>query len=114
MALIDWSAALEMTGGDQTLLVEVIGVFQQETPTLMASIRQALGTGDTKLLHRAAHTLKNSLWSLGATESGDTAYALEQLARDGTLDGVEQLCASLESQLPPVYQELDRYVQESR
>ena len=110
--MINWSVALEMTGGDEMLLAQVIGAFQEETPTLMANIREAISKRDTTLLHRAAHTLKTSLWSLGATVSGNTAFALEQLAGDGRLDEVDALCAALESQMPPIYAELDRYVRE--
>ena len=65
--MIDWAQALDMTGGDESLLAEVIEVFQQEAPSLMAAMRDAIDSRDTKLLHRAAHTLKNSLLSLGAT-----------------------------------------------
>ena len=104
--MINWSQALEMTGGDESLLGEVIEAFQEESPMLLVSIREAITTGDTDLLHRAAHTLKNSLLSLGATQSGETAFALEMLARDARLDGAQTLCETLEADLPRICQEL--------
>lgn len=106
--MIDWSQALETTGGDETLLAEVIEAFQEEAPTLLASIREAITSRDTNLLHRAAHTLKNALLSLGAAQSGATAFTLEKLARDGCLDGADVLCSALESDLPEICQELNR------
>lgn len=106
--MIDWSYALKMSGGDEALLSEVIDAFQQEAPTLMVDIRDAIRTRNTALLHRAAHTLKNSLMCLGAAESGETAFALEKLACDGQFDGAEALSAALESELALICEELKR------
>ncbi len=108
--MIDWSEALAMMGGDEMLLVEVIEAFQQETPQVMADLRQAVLTRDTQLLHRSAHTLKNSLLTLGATASGETAFALETLGRNNELRGADSLLATLESELPEINQELRRFV----
>jgi HPt (histidine-containing phosphotransfer) domain-containing protein len=112
--MIDWSAALESTGGDELLLVDVIEAFQEEAPRLMDNIRQAIAGGDTVLLHRASHTLKTSLLSLGAADSGHTAFTIEKLARNQQLEGIDSLCHALESALPTIYDELNQYVQQRR
>ncbi len=112
--MIDWSEALAMMGGDEMLLVDVIEAFQQETPQVMADLRQAILTRDTRLLHRSAHTLKNSLLTLGAMSSGETAFALETLGRNNELRGADPLLATLESELPEIDEELKRFVHAKR
>lgn len=112
--MIDWSAALESTGGDEALLVDVIQAFQEEAPKLMAQMRQAIETGDQVLLHRASHTLKTSLLSLGAADSSQTAFSIEKLARDQRLEGADRLFQTLEAALPAIYEALDQYVRQHR
>ncbi|MCU0958989.1 MAG: Hpt domain-containing protein [Pirellulaceae bacterium] len=112
--MIDWSAALDSTGGDEALLVDVIEAFQEEAPRLMENIRQAIAAGDTVLLHRASHTLKTNLLSLGAADSGQTAFTIEKLARNQQLEGTDRLCHTLETALPGIYDELNQYVRQRR
>ncbi|MHB0959020.1 MAG: Hpt domain-containing protein [Pirellulaceae bacterium] len=112
--MIDWSDALDRMGGDEGLLVEVIEAFQQETPQVMDDLRRAWKTHDASLLHRSAHTLKNSLLTLGATASSETAFALELLARNNQLLRADPLLATLESQLPEVCEELAQFVRAKR
>lgn len=112
--MIDWSAALDSTGGDVPLLVDVIDAFQEEAPKLMGNIRQAIDVGDMVLLHRASHTLKTALLSLGATDSGQIAFSIEKLARSQQLEGMASLCRALEAALPAIYDELNQYARQHR
>jgi len=111
---VDWSVALETTAGDASLLVEVLQAFQSETPQMMADIRRALDTRDAVLLHRAAHTVKNGLYSIGDAASGDVAFAIERLGKVGAFDEVPPLLEQLDGNVRQVEQEVDRYVREHR
>ena len=110
--IIDWKRALETTAGDEELLVVVIGAFREEAPVLMANIRQAIVARDAELLHRAAHTIKNSYNSLGAPSSGEVAFEVERAAKAGDFQRPSELLKTLELQFRQVSQEIDRYMRE--
>jgi HPt (histidine-containing phosphotransfer) domain-containing protein len=100
--LINWSAALEATGDDEQLLVELIHVFLEEAPSLMTDIRRSIDQGDTELLRRAAHTLKGSLRIFETEHASNCAFQLEQTGKSGELSNATQDLAQLESAMEPV------------
>ena len=75
--MIDWSAALENTGGDEALLIDLIGPFIEEAQERLAHIHQALKAQDYVLLNRSAHTLKSLLRTFGASSVMVLAEQLE-------------------------------------
>ena len=85
--VINWAVALESTGGDEALLVDLIGPFIEEAQERLAHIHQALKTQDYVLANRSAHTLKSLLRTFGASSAMLLAEKLEdhfaKLATDG-------------------------------
>ena len=110
--IIDWTQSHETTAGDEELLVDVIGAFRQEAPVLVANIRQAVVARDAELLHRAAHTIKNAFYNLGAQTSGDVAFELEKAGKAGDFQRPSELLKVLEAEFRQVSQEIDRYMKE--
>jgi HPt (histidine-containing phosphotransfer) domain-containing protein len=99
MTLIDRDAVLDRVGGDENLLREIIVIFLDECPALVASIRDALAKQDRRLLERSAHTLKGSLATFGADAATQAALELELSARRGDLHRAPALVARLEVEL---------------
>jgi two-component system sensor histidine kinase/response regulator len=98
---ITWnrSAALEMLGGDEDLLNEMVEIFLSDSPKLLGRMEQALSLGDSSKLELAAHSLKGELQYLGVIEAIGQAQQLEIAGRDGELEGAEDLLASLRDRL---------------
>jgi HPt (histidine-containing phosphotransfer) domain-containing protein len=111
-AKVDWEVAMDVVGGDVDLLVEVLGAFQKESREMIASIHEALDARDASVLHRAAHTIKNGCYNLGAQETGDVAFELEVMGRDATFDQVPPLLVELETQLKQIQREVEQYLRE--
>ncbi|HVX59519.1 MAG TPA: response regulator [Pirellulales bacterium] len=84
--LIDWSAALDQAAGDRDLMRDLVEVFLEEKPRLLAQIRDSLEAADAAVLQRAAHTLKGCLQHLAAATAAESAAALELLGKSGRLD----------------------------
>jgi HPt (histidine-containing phosphotransfer) domain-containing protein len=82
-SLVDWSLALDIVGGDAVLLAEVLDAFLVEAPRQCRAIELAVKSGDAAGLHLAAHTLKSSLRYLGAKDSQELAFQLEEAGRSG-------------------------------
>jgi HPt (histidine-containing phosphotransfer) domain-containing protein len=111
-ARVDWSVAMETTAGDVELLVEVLQAFQEETPQMVAEIHRALDIRDAALLHRAAHTVKNAMYSIGDAESGDIAFAIEKLGKTAAFEDVPPLLDQLDINMQQVEQEVNQYVRQ--
>ena len=85
------SALLSLVGeGGAELVGELVDLFAEEAPRLISSMREAVGRGDDEELRRSAHSLKGSSGTVGATSLASRAYDVEQRARAGETDGVEE------------------------
>ena len=80
--VIDWDVARKNTGNDAELLDNLIQIFLEESPHMLAEIRQAIDTSDAGLLRRAAHMLKGSAALFGAQPVVDAALRLEMMGRE--------------------------------
>jgi len=90
---------LALLGDDRALLRELVNLFLQEAPRMLARIQQALACGDSKELERAAHSLKGALGNLAAPAAYEVALRLETLGREGDLTGAEKAFATLEAEI---------------
>src|SRR5829696_8848101 len=80
-SIIDLDAVLERVGGDGELLREIIGIFLQEYPTLVANIGSSAENRDGRALERSAHTLKGSVSNFSARWATQAAGDLELIGR---------------------------------
>jgi PAS domain S-box-containing protein len=96
---LDWDAALEYVGGDRRLLRDMIGLYLEEAPRWRAELREALRSGNSADLKRAAHNIKGSMGHFGATAAFEAARRVETLARGGMLGEAPAACAALEQEL---------------
>lgn len=108
----DWQEALESVGGDFALLRTLVQTALEETPRLLAEIREAAAQRDSATLRRHAHTLKGSLRCFGPTGAFDLARQVADVAQQGNLDEagriVEQLEEEMKRLLPALSNWLDR------
>jgi signal transduction histidine kinase/DNA-binding response OmpR family regulator len=91
---------LRSTLGSQAdqMLPGLLQGFEQDGERLLAQARQALQQRQADDLHRAAHTLKSTSATFGATALSATARELESLAGEGRFDGAEQILAQVEAE----------------
>ncbi len=109
--ILDRESLLERVEGDFELLTEMIGLFQEDCPRLLAAIREAVSRQDAQMLERAAHTLKGSVSNFAAPAATAAALRLEQIARDAKLAEAADACAALEAEmerLKPVLVEISQ------
>lgn len=109
---LDWSVALDATGGDRELLREVVGEFLVEYPRLIEQSKAAIQAGDAPAVSRSAHTIKGALRTLGADGAGECAAELESYTRTGTLDRGNELLKTLTAEVDALMPEILAFVQE--
>jgi two-component system, sensor histidine kinase and response regulator len=78
------------------LLVKVLAAWLQESPGLLTQMQQAVREQDSALLLRAAHSLKNSAANLGARALSQLCLQIEQQARQGITQGLQNLMVEIE------------------
>jgi len=98
-------AGLKATMGDD-FIGELIDTFLEDSPQLIASMKQALTAGDIDSFRRAAHSLKSNSTNFGATALAGQAKELEMMAREGNLRGAQDKIAGLEAEYQKVAQAL--------
>ena len=82
--------------GEPNIIGDVIKMFLDNSPDLLATINHAVDQGDGTTLHRAAHTLKSSSSNLGARQLAALCKQLEQHAQDHGAEGVGPLVIRIE------------------
>ncbi len=97
--VLDCAALLEHMEGDPELLAEMVGLFLQDCPQLLAALREALARGDAGALRRAAHTLKGTVSNFAAPAATAAALRLERMGREGDLSQAAEGCAALETEI---------------
>jgi CheY-like chemotaxis protein/HPt (histidine-containing phosphotransfer) domain-containing protein len=90
---------LARVGGSQELLREVIGLFLEDCPKLVAVLGDAIRRGDTDAVYRASHTLKGSVGNFDAHAAMQIAQRLEARAREGNLEAATTIFAALEVEI---------------
>jgi PAS domain S-box-containing protein len=95
---IDWSSARHTVGGDERLLRLVVEACLEEYPRLLADLRRAIEEQNAPGVALAAHAIKGSIRSFGATRAFDLAYQLENMARAGDLSRAAEILSQAEQE----------------
>ena len=112
--VLDRVELLARVDGDRVLLVELVRLFVEEKPTLLASMEGALRDGDAQELARAAHKAKGAFGNLSAPLAQQCAVELELLARHGELALATDVFLRLREQVERLEAELLALTQDDR
>jgi HPt (histidine-containing phosphotransfer) domain-containing protein len=86
-------------GDDLELVTEIVELFLEESPLLLADLRQAIADRDAKAVERAAHRLKHSSGQFGSNPVVVAAVRLEVLGRKGDLADIDSTFRTLQQEL---------------
>ncbi|MCX5872568.1 MAG: Hpt domain-containing protein [Deltaproteobacteria bacterium] len=106
MSVIDRQKLMERVGESPELLVELIQLFLELGPTMLADIKTSIENNSADDLHRAAHTLKGSVGNFAADDAFQAALLLETIGRNSDLSGVQEAYAVLEREMSRLIEEL--------
>jgi len=107
--VIDVSEALERADGDEELLCGLVGLFLEESPSMLADIKGTVAQRDTKALEYAARTLKGSVGNFGAKNVYEAAFVLELSGTEAALPAPEKSVQELEPILSSLRMEMAAY-----
>jgi signal transduction histidine kinase/CheY-like chemotaxis protein len=97
-------AEIATMSGEQSesLIKNIVDLYLLRSPTLLDEIHQGIETNNSKKLFQAAHALKSSSASIGATRVSELAYEIEKLGRENEVE----LAPSYFEKLKDNYQQL--------
>jgi HPt (histidine-containing phosphotransfer) domain-containing protein len=104
----------ERVNGDMVLLRDLVELFDQEYPRLLASIEAAIGQGSFTDVQKLSHKLKGSALQFSGALAVAAAGKLEEMGRRGSLEGAEQLIVTLKVEVVHLMEMLKRMVDEDR
>jgi HPt (histidine-containing phosphotransfer) domain-containing protein len=108
-APFDRQSMLERVDGDEEVMGMVLGVFIEDAPLTMQTLRQAVEQGDAAQIRLTAHALKGAAANISAEELRSGAHDLEMLgvANDlAAVPGVFQRVETAMSRLMPVLEQM--------
>jgi PAS domain S-box-containing protein len=97
-------------GDDREAFLEILAAYLEDTPKLLAALREALRQGQAEAFTRAAHTLKSSSATLGAMSLASVAAQLEAAGRGGEVSTAAPGVAEAEARYGQVRATLERLV----
>lgn len=89
------------------LVRELIDMFFEDTPKMLAQIREGITTKDTDKVELAAHSLKGNSRTMGANFMGELCAKLELKAKNHSLEDPEKYFEELEQEFKLVQKELE-------
>jgi len=85
-----------------SLVTKVIGLYLEHAPGLVENIREALSSNDCDAARSAAHRLKSSSANVGAVQLSAQCKALEDAARNGSVDAPDTVAAAIDQEFAAV------------
>jgi two-component system, sensor histidine kinase and response regulator len=109
---IDLPALRERVEGDNELLAEMIDLFLNTAPRLLADIETAVTTRDATLLRLTAHALKGALLNMSAAPAAEAALRLEKIGQENQMHMANNACGTLLEEFARLQTVLNHYVSE--
>lgn len=82
--IINLSYLEEITGGDTTMILEMLDLFIRDIPTQIQNIQEFYNSDDIESLGKEAHKLKPTLQYIGLTGMFEDIKEVEHIAKSNT------------------------------
>jgi signal transduction histidine kinase/DNA-binding response OmpR family regulator/HPt (histidine-containing phosphotransfer) domain-containing protein len=92
----------EVLGGEFEHLAELIDSFLEDAPKLLVEMKAYFVAGDAAGVRRIAHSLKSNGADFGATGFSALCKELENLSKNGSLEGAAGLVGQIRAEYPQV------------
>ena len=110
----DRAGALSRVENDRELLLEILGMFKEDYPQTLATLKSAVNSANFKESCNLSHKLKGMLSNVGAMAAAAAASELESLASAKNASSLTDAYTALEHESNTLLHELDAYLAEVR
>ena len=77
---------IDLDDGQVGLLIELFGLFKEDTPHRLTGLRASMAEGDAVTTAELAHALKGAAGTIGAKQMRDLAQNIEKAGKAGRVD----------------------------
>jgi len=98
----DWLARMRSTKPE--FLARLFEVFLADEPGRIATLGEAVRTGNLDMVRYLAHAIKGAAATLGMERLRDASRELEYAARDGQAEVLEAQCARVRYEIEAVFE----------
>jgi len=109
--VFDPASMFRNIGGDNHLFIQLVKMFLDQHPAMLANIKEGLIQGDSAVVERTSHTLKGTAGNLCAPEVVLAASRLEAIGHLGALHDAPPIYAQLEQEVLRLVQALGPFRQ---
>lgn len=106
--MLNKTQLLEKVFGDEALLSQIIDMFLEMCPDMVASIENCILNGDSEVLVRTAHALKGSIGNFSTEGAFAQAAELERLGKSGNLGQAEHVLDILKDDIQTLVDALEK------
>ena len=103
---MNWDKILSRAAGDSDVLREIIDIFLGDCPGMISSLQKAIEDRDPARIETAAHKMKGAVAVFDHKESYESAFTLEQMGRDNSVENSEAIFERLKNSLDVLKNEL--------
>lgn len=102
--IIDLPEVLERVQDDKSFLAELMEIFQDDFLKKRAALGEAIAAKDFSKIKEVVHSMKGSSGNVSAKRIYASCLTLEKLAKEGNLNGMEDLTKAIDTQFAEVQQ----------
>lgn len=113
MAIIDPQKLMEHLEDDLELLEQAYELFQEESESMQADLKQAVDRQDVGAIHSAAHSLKGMLSNFLAEAPCQTLVQIQESDQTNS-DAKQQLLQNLRTQLDMMDSEIKQIIESGK
>lgn len=95
---IDAAAFQALQSSNGEILPDLLRIYFEHAPRLLANLREALAQGSSQALFQAAHSLKSSSATMGALSLAGMCKELEATGKAGVIDGALEKVEQIEAE----------------
>lgn len=108
--ILDADALKNTVDNNPDLVKELIRLYLENLPKLMARIQEGIIRKDNRLIEESAHALKGMSFNISAQKTADTALSLEKIGRNNESEKAGEVYALLEKDVEELRQALEHLV----
>jgi HPt (histidine-containing phosphotransfer) domain-containing protein len=94
--IIDLKEVLERVQDDKELLGELFDIYQEDFVIKRQALEEGITTRDMTKVKETAHSMKGASGNISAKPIYAVCLKIEQLAKEGKMDGMAELLPSLD------------------
>src|SRR5688572_25197372 len=108
LLLADKMEQLREMGLEREILQQLFETYIAQSDRLVRELQLAVLARDAAAMRQAAHTMKGASANLGAAQVTDLSSQLEELGKEGSMEGAAELSERLQSAVVQVKEALKR------